>query len=490
VPETFANSFSTLDFSHLLEKGVGYARHQSPLKEVSELRTLPPKMVQALAPFALLFSKRVFQHVQVLVAGAILAPGRRTVSSALRAMGLDQHKRFHRYHRVLSRASWSSLKVSRTLLGLLVEAFVPEGSPLVVGIDETLERRWGKKISARGVYRDPVRSTHETFVKSSGLRWVCVMLLVEIPWASRVWALPFLSALAPSEGYAAARGRRHKKITEWAWQLLLQVRRWYPEREIVAVADLAYASLKLLSRCRSLSKPVTFITRLRLDAALYEPAPVRRPGQRGRPRLKGERLPNLTEVAEDPRTVWKMTEIANWYGSGERTIEIASQTAVWYSTGLFAVPIRWVLVRDPEGKFKPQALLCTDLSADPRKIVCWFVMRWQLEVTFQEARRHLGFETQRQWSEMAVRRTTPALLGLFSLVTLLADHQMSRAAGALRRQAAWYRKRHPTFVDALAVVRKELWAGATFYGSPAQSDTIKVPRAYVERLTEAVCYAA
>src|SRR5215203_1405041 len=448
-------------------------------------------MIRLLAPFAALFSKSVFQHVQVLVAGAILAPGRRTVSCALRAMGLDQHKRFHRYHRVLSRAECSSREVSRALLGLLVEAFVSEGDPLVVGIDETLERRYGKKIAAKGVYRDPVRSTYEHFVKSSGLRWVCVMLLVEVPSASRVWALPFLSDLAPSERYAAKRGRRHKKVTEWAWQLLLVLRRWHPQREIVAVADRAYASLKLLDRCRELSKPITFVTRLRLDAALYEPAPPRRQGQIGRPRIKGERLPNLSVVAEDPKTVWEPTEIANWYGGEGRTVEIASETAVWYSTGLPAVPVRWVLIRDPEGGFEPQALLCTDLETDPERIVRWYVMRWQVEVTFQEARRHLGFETQRQWSEMAIRRTTPALLGLFSLVTLFAHRRMAQAASVFRR-AAWYRKRHPTFADALAVVRKELWAQEerTFCGSPSTTDTIKVPRAYVERLTEAVCYAA
>jgi len=435
-------------------------------------------MIRLLAPFAPLFSKRVWQNAQVLLMGAILAPGRRTLSSTLRAMGLDQQKRFHRCHRVLSRASWSSLEASGVLLGLLVEAFVAEGGPLLVGIDETLERRWGKKIAARGVYRDPVRSTHETFVKSSGLRWVCAMLLVEIPWAARVWALPFLSALAPSERYAAKRGRRHKKITEWAWQLLLVVRRWYPQREIVAVADRAYASLKLLDRCRSLSNPITFITRLRLDAALYEPAPPRRPGQRGRPRLKGERLPNLSVVAEDPSTVWKpTTTIANWYGSAERMVEISSGTAVWYSTGLFAVPVRWVLVRDPKGQFKTQALLCTDLKADPEKIVCWFVMRWQLEVTFQEVRRHLGFETQRQWSELAIRRTTPALLGLFSLVTLFAHGRMGQQAAAdAFRRAAWYHKSHPTFADALALVRKELWAQEkTFRGSEADTDTAKSP---------------
>jgi DDE superfamily endonuclease len=455
------------------------------------VRTLPPKMVQALAPFAPLFSRRIWQHAQLLLIGAILAPGRRTVSSALRAMGLDQYKRFHRYHRVLSRARWSSLEASRILLGLLLDAFVGEGR-LIVGIDETLERRYGKRISARGVYRDPVRSTHENFVKSSGLRWVCMMLLVEVPWASRVWALPFLSALAPSERYAAKRGRRHKKITQWAWQLLLVLRRWYPHREIVAVADRAYASLKLLDQCRKLSNPITFITRLRLDAALYESAPPRRPRQIGRPRLKGERLPNLSEVAQDPTTVWKPTKIANWYGSGERMVEIASQTAVWYSTGLFAVPVRWVLIRDPEGGFKTQALLCTDLDADPEEILRWFMMRWQLEVTFQEMRRHLGFETQRQWSEMAIRRTTPALLGLFSLVTLFAHRQMRQAAGALRRRAAWYHKAHPTFADALALVRKELWAQEeqTFCGLPSATDTVKVPRHFVERLTDAVCYAA
>src|SRR5215204_2975658 len=375
------------------------------------MRTLPEQMIRALAPFAPLFSKSVWRQVRVLITGAILAPGCRTVSSALRAMGFDQQKRFHRYHRVLSRASWASLEASRVLLRLLVETFGPEGDPLVVGIDGPWERRYGKRISARGVYRDPVRSTRETFVKSSGLRWVCVMLLVEVPWASRVWALPFLSALAPSERYAAKRGRRHKKITEWAWQLLLLVRRWYPEREIVAVADRAYASLKLLESCRKLRNPLTFISRLRLDAALYERAPPRRPHQIGRPRIKGERLPNLSEVAEDPNTVWKPTMIANWYGSGERMVEVASATAVWYSTSLFAVPVRSVLISDPRGEFKTQALLCTDLETDPKKILSWFVMRWQLEVSFQEVRRHLGFETQRQWSEMAIRRTTPALLG-------------------------------------------------------------------------------
>jgi hypothetical protein len=204
------------------------------------------------------------------------------------------------------------------------------------------------------------------------------------------------------------------------------------------VADRAYASLKVLDQCRKLSDPITFISRLRLDAALYEPAPPRRPGQIGRPRLKGGRLPNLSAVAQNPATAWEPTKIANWYGSPERVVEIASAKAVWYSTGLFAVRVRWVLIHDPEGGFKTQALLCTDLDADPEQIVRWFMMRWQLEVTFQEMRRHLGFETQRQCSELAIRRTTPALLGLFSIVTLFANQRMRRSmqASARRRGTA------------------------------------------------------
>ncbi len=457
------------------------------------MRTLPATMIRVLAPFAPLFSERVFQHVQVLVAGAILAPGKRTVSSALRAMGLDQQRNFHRYHRVLSRARWSSKEASRLLLKSLVEAFVPDG-PLVVGIDETLERRRGKKIVAKGIYRDPVRSSHTHFVKTSALRWVSVALLAPIPWASRVWALPFLSALAPSERYCHEQGKRHKKITEWAWQLLLLLRRWYPERKIVAVADRTYASLKLLDRCRRLRKPITFITRLRLDAAVYEPAPPRKPGQIGRPRLKGERLPNLSVVAEDPTTLWRTITVANWYGNAPRTVEIVSDTAVWHSTGLPAVPLRWVLIRDPgeAGEFKTQALLCTDLQATPEQIITYFVRRWQMETTFQEVRQRLGFETQRHWSERAIQRTAPALLALFSVVTLLAHQHMAEGGTGVIRLTAWYCKSYPTFSDALAVVRKELWTQeqATFCGSPQETDTVKVPREFVERLTDAVCYAA
>ncbi len=454
------------------------------------MRTLPTTMIQVLAPFAPLFSERVFQHVKLLVAGTVFAPGKRTVASALRAVGLQEERRFCRYHRVLSRDLWSSREVGRALLELLVETFAPDG-PLVLGVDETLERRRGKKITAKGVYRDPVRSSHSHFVKTSALRWVCLTLLAPVPGTSRVWALPFLSALAHSERYAKECGKRHKSLTEWAWQMLLLVRRWYPKRQIVAVADGGYASLKLLDRCRHLGRPITFITRLRLDAALYEPAPPREPGQMGRPRLKGSRLPNLSAVAEDPKTAWIPITVSGWYGGSERTVEIVSDSAIWYSTGLPAVPLRWVLIRDPKEAFETQALLCTDLTADPAQIISWFVRRWQMETTFQEVRQRLGFETQRHWSEKAIRRTAPALLGLFSVITLLAHRHMANKDEDIVRRAAWYDKSCPTFSDALALVRRQLWSQeATFCGSMREEETVKVPREFIERLTDAVCYAA
>jgi hypothetical protein len=271
--------------------------------------------------------------------------------------------------------------------------------------------------------------------------------------------------------------------------LLLVVRRWWPERAIVAVADSTYAALEFLAACRAWCTPVTIVTRLRLDAALYAPAPPRRTGQIGRPRLKGPRQPTLAVVAADPHTRWTEQTVAQWYGSGPRTVAISSATAVWYHSGLPPVPLRWVLIRDPHGHFATQALLCTDPTVLPAQILAWFVHRWQLEVTFEEARRHLGLETQRQWSAAAIRRTTPVLLGLFSLVTLLAHGQMPRPVSVVR-QATWYHKRDPTFADALASVRREIWQHQAFSTSPCTGEIVELPRAVVERLTETLCYVA
>jgi hypothetical protein len=450
--------------------------------------TLPTEIMTLLEQFAPLFSARTWSYVPALVAGSILTPQRRQVSTALRALGLAQVPWFQNFHRVLNRAVWSPLAASRILLGLLIAAFVPAG-PLVVAIDDTLERRRGAHIAAKGIYRDPVRSSQSQFVKASGLRWVCLMLLVPIPWVGRVWALPFLTVLAPSERYHTTRGRRHKTLLDWARQLVLLLRRWQPRRTLVLVADSTYAAIELLAHCCRTPVQATMITRLRLDAALYEPAPSRDQQQRGRPRLKGQRLPTLAQVATDPATIWTTLVVPGWYGGQERTVEIVSQTAVWYHSGKPPVPIRWVLIRDPQGAFPTQALLCTTLETAPAQILAWFVQRWQLEVTLEECRAHLGMETQRQWSDRAILRTTPALLGLFSLVTLLAQRLLGETA-CPTRTAAWYTKPQPTFSDTLALVRRYLWLQTDFRLSQAQADVSLVPKALADHLAGLLCYAA
>jgi hypothetical protein len=425
------------------------------------------------------FSPRTRDHVLTLLAGALLTPGRRTVAAALRVMGLGQTPTFTSYHRVLNRNIWSSRDLAHRLLALLVRSMVPAG-PLVIGLDDTLERRRGAKIAAKGIYRDPVRSSHSHFVKASGLRWLSLMLLAPVPFAGATWALPFFTVLAPSERYHRERGTRHKSLLDWGRQMLLQVRRWLPERRIIAVLDSSFAALDFLGAVR---RHMTLITRLRLDANLFAPAPVRRKGQAGRPRRKGERLPKLEERLTRTDTPWQRVSVTDWYGEGEVTVEIASDTAVWFHGGLPVVPLRWVLVRDPGRKFKPQAFLCTDQAADPVQILQWFILRWRLEVTFEEARRHLGVETQRQWTDKAIARTTPALLALFSLVTLWAGALFAQTSRR-PRQASWYLKSKLTFSDALAAVRHRLWWPEGFVMSEPGNERSKVPRALLHRLTE------
>jgi hypothetical protein len=449
---------------------------------------LPAAIIGVLRHFEESFSARVWDWAQVLLVGAILTPGQRTVTAALRVMGLSDEAQFQNYHRVLNRAHWSSHALSRILLHLLVATFMPPDAPIVVGLDDTIERRRGAKIAAKGIYRDPVRSSKGHFVKASGLRWLSMQLLAPIPWAAHVWGLPFLTVLAPSARFHQERGQRHKKLTDWGRQMIRQLRRWLPDRTLVVVADSSYAVLELLAAAAGLTQPVTMITRLRLDAALYDPAPPRAPGTRARPRLKGARQPTLAQRLADPQTAWVSLALP-WYGGGTATREVATGTAIWYHAGLPPVALRWVLIRDPAACADPQALLCTDATRSASQIVGWFVWRWQVEVTFHEARAHLGIETQRQWSDLAIRRTTPALLGLFSLVTLLA-HQLLSGAPLPARHAAWYEKSTPTFIDALASVRSQLWPAGLFYLSTSQPDTVEIPRVLLHRLTDTLAFAA
>lgn len=450
---------------------------------------MPPISVEIMVvmqSFAPVFSERIWEWVKVMVMGAILAPRQRTVTAVLRVMGLSQERQFQNYHRVLNRAHWSSLRVSRILLSLLVAAFVPRDVPILLAADETLERRRGSKIAAKGHFRDAVLSSEKKPVASEGLRWVSMMLLVKVPWSQRVWALPFLTVLAPHEKSNQAMGKRHKTSVDWVRQMITQVRRWTPERQIILVTDGGLIAVKLGLRCQNYRQPVTYVSRLHLNIRLFD-APVASTRKNASP--VGKRQPSLETRLADAGTAWTKQQVI-WYGCKLREVEWISGVSLWRTPSEHdPLPIRWVLVRDPNGKFKTAAFCCTDLHLSAEQIIGLYILRWNVEVTFEECRAHLGVETQRQWNALAIARTTPALLGLFSFVVLVAHHLTQQETFPIR-STAWYTKHEASFSDVLALVRRHLWQEVKFATPSQNTRLVHFPLSVLDDLLETLSYAS
>ena len=437
-----------------------------------------------LAPFQSLFSAPTWRKVQRLFIGTLLARGRRTVTAALRHAGQEDTPSFSLYHQVFNRARWSALKGSRCLLSLIVQTFDAAGGSLTFVIDETLERRWGRRINKRGHYRDPLASSRKRSVSTSGLRWIVLTLVVTPPWTTRCWALPVLSVPAPTPQVSERLGLRHKTIAQWARQMIRVVRRWLPQVAITVLGDQAYSVVELGHACRRCG--VRLIAPLRLDAVLHEAPPPRQPGTRGRPRRKGRRLPTLAERLDDAATPWQALRV-RWYDGRVRRLQISSGTALWYRSGQPVLPLRWVLVRPCDAQHPPRAFFSTCPGDRAGDIVASFIKRWSIETTFEESRAHLGFETQRQWSDLAIERTTPCLLSLYSLVALLA-HGLYLDGRLAVRQSAWYAKEQATFSDALAAVRQHLWKVEYFSTSTPDTEWVEIPRVYLQGLMQSACY--
>lgn len=399
---------------------------------------------------------------------------------------------------MLNRNVWSGFALARTLLRQLVPVFEPGRPFVIIGVDHTLERRRGRRIEPASHFHDAVRSTVKNKVTSRGLRWISAMLLVEVPFAGRIWGLPVLTALTPSKNWCEHHKQRYRPVTEWAERLLLTLHRWLPDRVIVAVMDGEFAAIDLLHRLR---RYMVVITRLRLDACLFDP-PSEYKG-RGRYPKKGARQPSLKARITDPATVWKRAVQASrtsWRSGG--WIEYASGTALWYHGGKQPLPsaadasrhidalrasIRRVLVRYPDKRHDTEAFLCTDTQMGPVDVLDCYNRRWSMETTSEEARAHLGVETQRQWSDPAIFRTTPLLFGLYSLVTLYVQQNAERLALSPRR-AAWYPKPAATFADALARLRQHVWFErfATSAGTPDMKEFLPPD---LQRLIQLACYA-
>lgn len=446
---------------------------------------LPAEIILILTHFAPVFSQPTYQKGMELVIGTILAKGRRTVTSALRAVGKGQTRGWAKYHHVLNRAEWSGLAVSQVLFRLIVNTLVGVRSSITIAVDETLERRWGPQIRKCGHWRDSLASSKQMNVTTSGLRWLVFAVVVNVPWTPYALALPFLSVLLTTPKVSAALGKRHKTVAQVTGQVVIWVRRTLAGRAIHLVGDGAYAVIELGLRCQR--QQVTLIAPLRLDARLFEPPfCLRGKKGKGRPPGVGARLPNLAQVAVQVTTPWQRSQVA-WYAGTTTIVDWCTGTALWYSTGTAPLAIRWVLVRDPQGKRDPKAFFSSDSCQPPAMIIGDFVHRWPLEVTFEEGRAHLGIETQRQWSDLAIERTTPALFGIFSLVVLMA-HVLYPHGQVPMAHAAWYTKSHATFHDVLATVRKRLWLHSFFQTSVLPPDLGLIAPDHFERLLSAVCY--
>jgi len=485
--------------------------------------TLPAEFLNLIVVFQPLFSKPVWEHAKVLFVGALLARGKRTVTACLRVVGLSEEKHFQNYHRVLNRAKWNALQASKILFGLII-LLVPADSPIIIGGDDTIERRRGRKIKGVGCYRDPVASSHKNVVKCFGLKWLSLMVLVRLPWTSRVWALPFLSVLcrAQREGQkqkvwhthrrrqsrrkklnkAKARAKRraavpkalpkstprqHKTSVDIMMILIKMVHRWLPERLLVLSVDGGYAAVKLALVCAGIGN-LELVTRLRSNAVLYHPPAVQPAGKSGPKPLKGARQRSLREWAARSDTPWEEKEVA-WYGGERKWMKLFSRTGLWQTEGEVPVMIRYVITRDPDGILHDEIFASTKIDATPEQIIEWFVVRWPVEVTFEEAREHLGMETQRQWSDPAITRTTPCLLGLFSLVVLL-TLRLHPDGKVPICTAAWYEKAEATFSDCLFLVRKHLWRSFDYTDSAQKADSVYFPAQVWEHLLSCLVGAA
>jgi hypothetical protein len=419
---------------------------------------MTPEIISVLAAFAPLFTRPTWKNINTLLVGAILCRGARRITSILRVMGLSEIKNFSKFHRVLSRARWDSLAASKILFGLLIK-LLPSDWPIIIAVDETLERRRGKKIKAKGAYRDAVASSQSRVVISFGLKWECMRLIVPLPWCKRPWALPFMMILSPSKKADDTAGKIHKTSIDWTIQMMRCVSRWLKRKAWILVGDGAYACMALAKFC--VKSGATLISRLRLDAQLYEAPEAKKKGKRGRNRVKGKRI-QLKELLVDPNQVWQ-TLTVKWYGGEQRTIECLTFECLWYHAGELPLKLRIVLVKTPNGKNEAETFFSTNLENSPTQIIEWFVLRWNIEVTFEETRAHLGIETQRQWSDQAIARTTPLLMALLSILVLVAVKMHETKKLVVLETTSWYDKKGElTLADIIMVIRRSIWVKMYF----------------------------
>lgn len=423
------------------------------------MSNLPCNIVSFLSNFSPLFSKPVYQKFSQLIQAHILSKGLRTVTELLKCLGLREAKNFSVFHDFFNKNKWSSLEGSKILFQKLISLFSKD-EKIQIAIDTTVERRKGPKIKSLNIQRDAVRSTKFRKVLVPGLLWLVCTIQIKLPGTYKTWALPFLSVLIPPEKPlsssknkkdAEKKLKRHKTLNDWTCQIAKLIRKWVgKDRKISITADSAFATYILANTC--VDNKINLTSRMRLDARIFQ-FPVA--NKKGRINLVGQRMPTFNKMLLDPFLKWQKTKI-DWYNGQKKTIEFITGTSLWYGYGIRPVPIKWVLIKGSEGS-EPTVLFSLDLESSSEEILLEYINRWPIEVTFEEIRRHLGMETQRQWSDKAIDRETPCIIASFSIIVLIALELSKENGDKIPIQtSSWYPKKQITFSDMLAYVRKHI----------------------------------
>lgn len=432
--------------------------------------------------FAPIFTRPTFDRFLTLLGSAILTVGRRTVANLLRTAGSLAAGASSSFRRVFSQARWSPLRLAEVLARRVVALIPPDAEIVLVG-DDTVFAHPGKHVFGKARHRDPVRSSHAFTAWRYGHKWVVLAVLVRFRFAVRPWALPVLVALYRSQADDRRERRRHRTPAQHAIRLLRLVLRWFPDRRFVFVGDSAYGTHEMARFCHRHRDHLTLVSKLHPEANLFEPPPPY--AGVGRPRVKGARLPKPSEAVA--ATIRRRRLTVAWYGGGTRRVEAASGAGCWYKGGEGLVPIRWAFVHDREGTHRDEYFYATDPGFDVRRIVATYAGRWSVETTFQEVRSCLHLETTRGRSRSTVLRAAPCLFGLYSVVAMLyASLPQERRVGAI----SWPGKATVTFSDALAAVRRWIWAEGVFSQLSDGPSVTKLPPPIREVLYAALAPAA
>ena len=411
------------------------------------------------------FTRRTFDRFVLLMSGWIVTLGRRTVSHTLRVIEPHLNGHWCNYHRIWSKARFSMWKLGEALSRLVI-AMLPANSPIILVADETVDGKEGDHVWAKGTHYDARRSSrrHNHNVKF-GHQWLVLCVLVWLPGIDRPWALPILLGLCRDKPTAKKVRQRQKPGSVISKQLLIRLMRWFPKRRFILLGDSKAVSHAVACFARRHADRVTVIGRLRSNANLHgEPEPS--PHRRGRKPTKGQKLPAPREQIQ---TLKRQHATVAWYGSRKHRVSYVSDAVLWYGKhNNQTIPIRWVGVAGDRNKNCDDAFFyCTDPSLPAKRIIELYALRWNIEVTFEEARALLGLETTRHWCRQSVLRVTPVLMGLFSAVALIWQQLPEKKRRCLS-ETPCYHKQHLTFADALYAVRRELWQ-TTLAGNRHQS---------------------